>query len=73
VLNQLRLEVDDFGWPEPDIDALFENVEAASRAGVPYEFTFGPGSRLGITVSATARCGTDGFCALTYEVTPVVR
>ncbi len=73
VLNQLRAEVDDFGWPEPDIDKLFEDVEFATRDGVPYEFTFGPGSRLGITVSATARCGTDGFCELTYLVTPVVR
>ncbi len=73
VLNQLRLEVDDFGWPEPDIDALFEDVEVASRDDVPYEFTFGPGSRLGITVAATALCGTDGFCVLTYLVTPVVR
>jgi hypothetical protein len=73
VLNQLRLEVDDFGWAEPDIDALFDDVEVATRDGVPYEFTFGPGSRLGINVTATARCGTDGFCVLTYLVTPVVR
>ena len=73
VLNQLRLEVEDFGWAEPDIDALFEDVEVATRDGVSYAFTFGPGSRLGMTVAATAVCGTNGFCELTYLVTPVVR
>lgn len=73
VLNRLTNDVDEFGWPEPDRDALFDQVNAATAQGEGYDFTFGEGDRLGISVSATARCGPDGYCQLEYLVAPVVR
>ena len=70
--NELLGEVDKFGWPEPDTDALFAQVEQATRDGVPHEFSFGPGDRLGMIVTGTARCEPTGFCIVEYEVAPPI-
>lgn len=72
-LNLMLGDVAEFGWPAPDTAALFQEVESATRAGTPYEFTFGPGDRLGFTISATASCATSGYCAVRYDAAPRVR
>jgi hypothetical protein len=71
-LDALLKRADDLGW-QIDTDAIFAQVEQATRAGEPYEFTVGPSDRVGFDVSATASCDPSGFCALTYTVTPAVR
>lgn len=72
-LNDMSGNAEEFGWPAPDTTALFAQVAQASKDNVGFEFTLGPGDRLGITVSATATCQTSGFCAVEYDVTPSVR
>lgn len=71
--NVLSGEVEEFGWSAPDRDAIFADVEQATRDGVPYEVSFGPGDRLGMSVLGTASCEPSGFCVLGYDVTPAVR
>jgi hypothetical protein len=69
-LNDVTSRADDFGWTV-DTAAVFEQVEAATRAGEPYSFTVGPADRIGVPVAVRADC--DGTCSLTYEITPAVR
>lgn len=71
--NAMLGEVEKFGWSAPDRDAIFAQVEQATRDGVPYDVSSGPGDRLGMTVVFTARCETSGFCLVEYDVTPSVR
>jgi len=73
VLNALDKQLEEFGWTAPDRTALFEMVEQATNKGEPYEFSYGPGDRLGMSVTATAQCETSGYCLLRYDVAPVVR
>lgn len=72
-LSALEGTADLFGWEPLDRDALFERVEAATRAGEFYSFTFGPADRLGVPIAATASCDPNGFCLVEYDVTPSVR
>lgn len=69
VLAQLEGEAETFGWVY-DRDQIFADVEAATRAGEAYVLVFGPTSRVGVNVQATASCEMNGFCALTYAMTP---
>ena len=71
-LALLQGHSDEFGWQTPDMTALFANVEDATRAGTGYEFTFGPGDRLGFQISATATCEPTGFCVVQYDAVPRV-
>lgn len=68
-VDRLAGEAETFGW-EFDRDAIFALAEEFTRAGTPYEFTLGPGDRVGMLVSATASCDTGGFCALRYDASP---
>lgn len=72
LLDQLTKRGEDFDW-QIDRDAVFAQVEAATRAGAPYTLEFGPGDRLGVQIAATADCDTSGYCQLEYVVTPAVR
>jgi hypothetical protein len=69
-LNAMLADADTYGW-SIDTDAIYEQVEAASRAGEPYAFTAGPGDRIGVPVAATADCVQ--VCTLTFSMTPAVR
>ncbi len=71
-LDALKAEAETYGW-QVDTAAIFEQVEDATRAGVPYEFTLGPADRVGVPVAATASCDPTGYCSLAYEITPAVR
>ncbi len=71
-LDTLEAEAETYGW-QVDTAAILEQVEDATRAGVPYEFTLGPADRVGVPVAATASCDPTGYCSLTYEITPAVR
>ena len=71
-LNLMLGKVEEFGWEAPDTAALFAKVEDATRAEEPYEFTFGPGGRLGFDISMTANCESSGFCVVRYDVAPTV-
>jgi hypothetical protein len=72
-LNALLAEAELYGWEKPNVDDLYTMVAEASAAGENYEFSLGPGTRLGAEVSATAYCGNDGFCLTEYVVAPTVR
>ena len=72
-LKTLGGQSEEFGWRPLDDDAIFAAVNRATTAGEPYQFTAGPGDRLGITVSAIASCEPMGACVLQYIVTPGVR
>jgi hypothetical protein len=72
VYNVLVDDVEKFGWPAPDREAIFAQVEQATRDGVPYDVTFGPGDRLGMVVTAVSSCQPNGFCVLGYVVTPPI-
>ena len=72
-LNLMLGDVEEFGWAEPDTTALFASVKESTTAGEPYEFTFGPGNRLGFEIAATAKCEPTGFCVVEYDVAPTVR
>lgn len=72
-LTELQSRAAEFGWTAPTLDDLADRVDAATRAGTPYEFTAGPGSRLGVPIAATAHCEATGFCVVEYVVTPAVR
>ncbi len=69
VLAQLEGDASTYGWVY-DRGQIFADVEAATRAGEAYQLVFGPADRVGLNVQATAFCETNGFCALTYEMTP---
>ncbi|MBX3098895.1 MAG: hypothetical protein KF761_04890 [Salinibacterium sp.] len=71
-LALLQGHSEEFGWAPPDMTALFAEVEDATRAGTSYEFTFGPGDRLGFDISATASCESTGFCVVQYDAAPRV-
>lgn len=62
-----------FGWDTSGVDAIYDQVNEATKNGEPYEFGFGPASAIGVPVSVTAYCDTTGYCAVEYEVTPAVR
>ena len=72
-LRSLSAQVDEFGWQPLDDDAIFADVNQAVTAGVPFEFTAGPGDRLGMGVAAKATCQPTGSCAIEYDMTPAVR
>ncbi|MBC7591022.1 MAG: hypothetical protein H7226_08270 [Salinibacterium sp.] len=71
-LSSLSAQVDEFGWDPLDENAIFSDVNVAITAGVPYEFATSTGDRLGMAVSATARCQPEGSCVTEYDVTPAV-
>jgi hypothetical protein len=72
-LDALEAKAELFGWDTSGRQAIFDRVEAATRAGEPYEFGFGPADRMGVPVSATASCDPTGYCVVEYDVTPSVR
>lgn len=72
LLDQLSKRGEVLGW-EVDRDAIFAQVEAATRAGEPYTLEFGPGDRVGVQIGAIANCDTSSYCVLEYVVTPAVR
>lgn len=72
VLALLEKEAPTYGWSY-DRDAIFDDVDAASRADEPFTLVFGPDDRVGVSVKATAECETNGYCTLEYEMTPSVR
>jgi hypothetical protein len=72
-LAALEATAELFGWQPIDTAALFERVDAATRDGLPYDFTFGPADRLGVPIAATASCDPSGYCVVEYDVTPSVR
>ncbi len=72
-LASLEATAELYGWQPIDTAALFERVDAATRDGVPYDFTFGPADRLGVPIAATASCDPSGYCVVEYDVTPSVR
>ena len=72
-LASLEATAELYGWQPIDTAALFERVDAATREGLPYDFTFGPGDRLGVPIAATASCDPSGYCVVEYDVTPSVR
>lgn len=59
-----------FGWDTSHVPDIFAMVNEATRAGEPYEFTFGPADRVGVPIAATASCGTNGMCVIEYEALP---
>lgn len=72
-LAALEAKAELFGWDTSGRQAIFDRVEAATRAGEAYEFGFGPADRMGVPVTATASCGPAGYCVVEYDVTPSVR
>lgn len=72
-LDYLVGKAEIFGWDTSGVDAIYQQVEDATRDGVPYEFTFGPADRVGVPIAATASCDTTGYCLVEYDVTPAVR
>lgn len=72
-LALLEADAELYGWQPIDTAALFERVEVATRDAVGYDFTFGPGDRLGVAIAATASCDASGYCVVEYDVTPSVR
>lgn len=72
-LDALLQDAPLYGWDVSGVDAIYQQVEDATRAGEGYEFTFGPGNRLGMDVAATATCDTSSSCAVEYDVAPSVR
>jgi hypothetical protein len=72
-LAKLTAKAELFGWDTSGTDAIFAQVEQATRDKVPYSFTFGPADAVGVPVSATATCDTSGYCVVEYDVTPAVR
>lgn len=69
-VDSLTGEAEEWGWDVSGVDAIFADVEQATRDGVPYEFSFGPADRSGVPVAAVASCDVSGFCLVTYEFTP---
>lgn len=69
-LDLLLGKAEIWGWDTSGEQAIFDQVEDATREGVPYEFTFGPADHSGVAVSATASCDTTGFCVVTYDILP---
>jgi len=72
-LAALQAKAELFGWDTSSEQQIFDTVEAATRAGEPYSFTFGPADRIGVPVAATAFCDPSGYCVVEYDVTPRVR
>lgn len=72
-LDVMLGEADQWGWDVSGVDEIFQRVEDATRAGTPYEFSFGPGDKAGVPVTATAYCDPTGFCVLEYDAAPSVR
>ncbi|MCY7412573.1 MAG: hypothetical protein LH471_05990 [Salinibacterium sp.] len=72
-LSALEAKAELFGWDTSGVPEIFDRVEAATRAGEPYSFTFGPADRIGVPVAAKAFCDPTGYCVLEYDVTPSVR
>ncbi len=72
-LAALEAKAELFGWDTSGEQAIFDRVEAATRAGEAYEFGFGPADRMGVPVTATASCDPTGYCVVEYDVTPSVR
>jgi len=72
-LAALQAKAGLFGWDTSGEQQIFDTVEAATRAGEPYSFTFGPADRMGVPVAATASCDPSGYCVVEYDVTPRVR
>lgn len=72
-LDKLLGKAEQFGWDTSGVDAIFAMVEAATRAGEPYEFSFGPADRVGVPISATASCEPSGYCVIEYAATPAIR
>lgn len=72
-LTKLTAKAELFGWDTSGTDAIFDQVEQATRDQVPYSFTLGPADAVGVPVSATANCDTTGYCVVEYDVTPPVR
>lgn len=72
LLGELRADADLYGWDVSDADRYVQEMGQATRAGVPYSFSFGPGDLLGVAVTATASCETSG-CAVEFRVAPRVR
>lgn len=71
LLNELRADAEKYGWDVSDADRYVEEMGEATRAGVPYSFSFGPGNALGVAVTATANCEAFG-CVVEFEVAPRV-
>lgn len=71
-LAQLEGEAATYGWVY-DRDAIFDQVDAASKANEPFTIDFGPADRVGVSVAATVTCETNGYCTVEYEMTPSVR
>lgn len=71
-LNRLTGEAELYGWDTSIVDGIFETVAAATAAGEPYSFTFGPGDAIGTPVAATAECDRSSFCVLSYDIGPGV-
>jgi len=72
-LAALQAKAELFGWDTSSEQQIFDTVEAATRAGQPYSFTFGPADRMGVPVAATASCDPSGYCMVEYDVAPRVR
>lgn len=71
-VNRLSSEAELFGWDTSIVDGIFDMVAAATAAGEPYTFTFGPGDAVGTPVAATAECEQSGYCLLAYDIGPGV-
>lgn len=72
-LNSLEARAAVFGWDTSNRDILFEQVEQATRDNVPFDFAFGPGTAIGVPVTARVSCEPAGYCVTEYEVAPAVR
>ena len=72
-VDKLTKKAELFGWDVSGIDAIFAQVEQATRDNVPYSFSFGPADAVGVPVAATASCETTGYCVVEYDATPAVR
>lgn len=73
VLQDLLDDAKTYGWDTSGVPEIYTRVEDATRAGTPYEFSFGPSSRLGFDATATARCETSAYCTVEYDLAPSIR
>lgn len=69
-LATLQGEAELYGWDTSSTDQIFQDVEAAIRAGEGFSFSFGPAGRLGAQFTGTATCDPSAYCQLTYTATP---
>ena len=72
-VNGLIKQSELFGWDMSFVDALYDQVEQATKDGVGYQFTAGPADLVGVPVSANAQCQVTGYCQVTSFILPGLR